>query len=131
MAASASLALVASGMVAGLVGGTAPAQADYATAGSGPYQSRIYWFDMANFALNTVGSSQTYSPAPGVQVKMTLNQSTPYTGSTNTLRAQALDSYSGSPAGQAYKPAGRVAIANDTAGSKILVGFGFEMTING
>lgn len=131
LASVASFALIASGMVVGLVGGAAPAQADYATAGSGPYQSRIYWFDMANFPLNTVGGSQTFSPAPGVNIKMTLQQLSPYAGSTGQLVAQALDGYSGSPAGQAYKPSGKVSMANAVRGSNMLVVFNWEMTING
>ena len=131
VAASASLALVASGMVAGLVGGTAPAQADYATAGSGPYQSRIYWFDMTNFPLNTVGGTQTFSPAPGVSATVTMTAKSAISGTNTGLTAQSLSSYSGSPAGQAYAPAGNVAIANSAAGAKIAATFTFSMTVNG
>lgn len=130
LAATASLALVASGMVVGFVGGIAPANADYATAGSGPYQPRIYWFDMTGFPVNTVGGSKTFSPAPGVSATVTMSAKSSISGSTD-LRVQSLSSYVGSPAGQAYAPAGNVAIANDIDGAKVAATFNFLLTING
>lgn len=97
LAGTASLALVASGMVAGLVSGAAPAQADYATAGSGPYQSRIYWFDMTGFPLDTIGGSKTFSPAPGMSASVTMSAKSAISGTSTALKAQSLSSYSGGP----------------------------------
>lgn len=131
IAATASVALVASGMIVGLLGSAAPAEADYATAGSGPYQSRIYWFDMTNFPLDTIGGSQTFSPAPGFSSTVTMSAKSAITGTSTALKAQSLSSFSGSPAGQAYAPPGNVAIANSVNSAKIAATFNFSLSING
>lgn len=124
------LVLALTGSAAGLFTGAAGAYADYAKTGSGPYQQRIYWFNMANFPLNTINGSQDFEISPGISAKVTLLSKNSL-GAPGDLSLAARDVSPAAALLSAYGPLRQSSVGNVAPNAQLEFTLGFALTVNG